>query len=140
AAGQGTLAAWLSHGADPHEIAARQIAVEELRCDVDRRERLALAGADTVSEIDPEYLTAWASRPSTPNLRPLRLAAIGLVAATVTTFLLQGMGVVPPAVFLVAAAVQTAFGAWRREANQGIIRSLELAPAELIALAHLLRE
>jgi len=140
ATGQGTLAAWLCGGADPEEIAARQGAVEELRNDVDRRERLALVGEDAVSAIDPAYLSEWAKRPISGGLSRMRLFAALLVVASATTYVLQGLGVVPPAVFLVALGAQAAFGMWRREQNQSVIRSLELAPAELDSLAILLEQ
>ncbi len=140
AAGQSTLAEWLSRGAEPDEVAARQGAVIELRGDVDRRERLAMIGAEVVTEIDPAYLAEWATRPLSAQLSAKRLAAAALVAASIATFVLQGMGVVPPLVFLIALAAQTAFGAYRRAENHAVCRSLELAPAELESLARLLEE
>lgn len=140
AAGQATLADWLSRGAAPGEIAARQTAIAELRDDCARRERLALIGDDVVAEIDPAYLREWATRPTADHLPLLRAAAAVLVAATAVTFVLQGLGLLPPAVFVAAAAAQTAFGRWRREENQRTLRSLELAPAELGALGELIAE
>ncbi len=138
ASGHGTLAEWLGAPADPGEIAARQVAVEEVRHDNDRREQLALIGEDIVSDVDPAYLADWAGQPTRPDLRTQRWIAAGLVLVTVATFLLQGFGILPPAVFLVALAAQAAFGTRRRDANRDLTRSLELAPDELRALSHLL--
>lgn len=140
ACGQASLAGWLIRGAAPDEVAARQQAVGELRADIDRRERLALAGASGASDIDPAYLSEWAARPLPDHLRYQRAAAVLLVSATATAFVMQGLDMVPPAVFLAAAAAQTAFGLRRRQANQSVARSLELAPIELTTLVCLLHE
>ena len=138
ASGLGTLAFWLSEPADPGEIQARQEAVEELRNDIDRRERLATTGDDVAAEIDPDYLASWSTRAMSADLSTMRPLGLALVAATATTFLLQGLGLISPNVFLAALGLQAAFGARRREANQEVIRSLELAAGELRALAQLL--
>ncbi len=140
AAGLATLAGWLSGPADPAEIGERQRAVEELRPDVERRERLALVGDTEATEFDPDHLVSWSKRPTSAALIGMRVVAATLVAATITTFFLQGLGVVSPEIFLGALAVQGVFGLRRRAANNDVVLSLELAAAELASLAHLLRE
>ncbi len=140
AAGHGTLANWLATAASPDEVAARQVAIAELSADYQRRERLGLIGDDVVSDIDPDYLGKWAGQSGGANLSAQRWIAASLVAVTMATFVLQGLGIVPPAVFLVAVAAQSAFGARRRDANRDLIRALELAPTELSALSHLLQQ
>ncbi len=139
-AGRSTLAEWLAHPAGAVEVAARQSAVAELRGDDDRREQLALIGDADGDAIDPAYLREWAMRPTSPHVPLLRAVAAGLVLASGATFLLQGLGIVPPAVFIAAQAAQAAFGAWRRDANLRVARSLELAPAELDALVSILAQ
>jgi len=140
AAGLATLADWLSGPADPAEIGERQRSVEELRPDVDRRERLALVGDTNASDFDPDHLISWSERPTSAGLATMRVVAAALAATTIATFFLQGLGAINPEIFLGALAVQGAFGLRRRAANSDVVLSLELAAAELASLAHLLRE
>ncbi len=139
-AGLQTLADWLRHPSHPGEVGERQQAVRELTPQNERREHLALIGDLEVSAIDPDYLVEWAARGTSPHLATARPLAAGLVAVTIATFFLQGLGAISPNVFLVALAAQGAFGAWRRHANHDVVGSLELAAAELRALTLLIAE
>ena len=62
-AGEETLAAWLTHAAEPDEVKARQEAVREMVPLLDLRESLAMAGADVRAGVLSDALTAWAGAP-----------------------------------------------------------------------------
>ena len=61
--GEATLAGWLTSGADPLEIQARQAAAGELASALDLREQLAVSGADPRVSVDTDRLIAWAESP-----------------------------------------------------------------------------
>ena len=61
--GEATLARWLTSGADPLEIQARQAAAGELASALDLREQLAVSGADPRVSVDTDRLIAWAESP-----------------------------------------------------------------------------
>ena len=63
--GEDTLAAWLTSGADPAEVLARQEAVADLKPRLDLREAVAVAGADVVA-ADYATLADWGNSPVEP--------------------------------------------------------------------------
>lgn len=84
-AGEETLAAWLRAPAPPQEVRDRQMAVAELRSQLDWREDLALLGAEGPAADDLTTLTAWAAEPAVvPGAA--RVAAWGLTALTLVAF------------------------------------------------------
>jgi hypothetical protein len=62
-AGEDTLARWLLAPASRDEVAARHLAVQELRSLLDLREDLAVLGASVRAEIDPDAAAAWGEAP-----------------------------------------------------------------------------
>ncbi len=62
--GEATLAAWLSAPASPATIYARQAAVADLRDRLDFREKLATAGEEVRSSLQPQLLTEWGAEPT----------------------------------------------------------------------------
>jgi hypothetical protein len=62
--GEATLARWLREPADPALARARQAAVEELRAQLDLRERLAVLAEDARSGVDPVSLARWGEAPA----------------------------------------------------------------------------
>ena len=80
AAGEATLAAWLTTPASAPEIAARQPAVQELSAALDLREQLAVAGADVASAVQTDRLLDWAAAPM-PASRALDVATWGITLA-----------------------------------------------------------
>jgi dTDP-4-dehydrorhamnose reductase len=65
-AGRTKLAQWLLHGADHGEVAARQMAVAEMRSKLDLREELAMRAGDARAHIDTDALMSWAAQPPNP--------------------------------------------------------------------------
>jgi hypothetical protein len=87
-AGEDMLADWLRAPADPGEIRARQLAVEELRPRIDFREDVAVIAAETpVGRTTP--LAAWASAPPVGLPRGLALV-FGVAAALNVLFVAAG--------------------------------------------------
>ncbi len=82
--GEDTLAAWLQHGAEPAEIRARQVAVAELRPQLDLREDMALLGSDLPAGVNFNGVVAWGAAPPLLVARWPRWVAlvIGLVSMT----------------------------------------------------------
>jgi hypothetical protein len=77
AAGEDTLAEWLSRPATHEDAADRQQAVRELSKRLDLREDIALLGEDVRAQVRAEVITRWGAKPPVPFnalLRPLALA------------------------------------------------------------------
>ena len=87
AAGEETLAAWLTHPAATGEVTLRHEAVQELTPALDLREGLGKAGADVREGVHTEALLAWAEGP--PLLYPgwLRWVAVLFAPAVVGALL-----------------------------------------------------
>ena len=84
--GQATLAAWLLESAGPETLCARQMAVKELRGNLDLREEMALLDSRIKTELDPQSLLAWIARPPMLMGRIRPVLAIICAVAAVTTF------------------------------------------------------
>ena len=100
--GEQTLAEWLQRPADPDEIRARQLAVEELQPKLDLREELVLRGADVRAGVDPDIFTRLLAgeggKPLLAKLSTVRLALAGLAAGLIVTLIgwqLLWLSVVP---------------------------------------------
>ena len=65
--GEAMLAGWLTTAADPPEIEARQVAVQELASELDLREQLAISGIDVRASVQTDRLLDWAESPTPPR-------------------------------------------------------------------------
>jgi len=102
--GEQTLAHWLLHPAQPQEIRSRQEAVEELRPRLDLREKLALAGDEARSGIDPRNLVRWSEDPIVLDSRPVRITAAALaIAALAAAGVWAAFGIAEPLLAVGAA-------------------------------------
>jgi hypothetical protein len=96
--GEDAVAEWLCAPADVPTIRRRQQAIEELRRNVDLRERIALLRAEVHEDLDQNRLIAWSREPARP-VRPLirvgavLLALLSLVALAATMF--SSVGISP---------------------------------------------
>ncbi len=134
--GEETLARWLLSPAPPEEIRARQAALEELRPRLDRREELALVGADLRSGISPQALAAWCERPPilvSPAARWAAAALAVLAIATAAVWAVWGF----PGAFLLVLLAETALSLRLRPLVQRIVQSVG-EPAYGLELLHLL--
>ncbi len=78
--GQDRLAAWLLTPASRGDVAARQMAVDELRGRLDLREEAALLDAEGGAG-NQNLLRAWAGIPARPLSSAVRIATVGFSAA-----------------------------------------------------------
>ncbi len=74
--GEDTLANWLLTPAAPVEVAARNAAVDDLRCRLDLREDLAALGEDVRAGVRQDVLTAWAEGAPLLESQAARFVAI----------------------------------------------------------------
>jgi len=81
--GEETLAQWLLSPSSLEQIRERQLAVAELRPQLDLAEDLAVLGEDANVGVHPEALTRWAEAPNRLGPPGLRWLAPALGAATV---------------------------------------------------------
>ena len=104
--GEATLAGWLTGPADPQEIQARQIAVQELGSKLDLREQLALSGVDVRASLQTDRLLDWAESPMPPR-QTLRAVVWFSTAAVLATTLYLALASVwwPLAAAMVLVAV-----------------------------------
>lgn len=139
--GDDTLAHWLMEPASRDEAIARQEAVNELRAQVDLRERLQLVGEDTRAELHPAAMAKWGAAP--PN-RAFPGAAIAMAlsaAAAIVTFglFLAGVADLRPfaVVFAISTGLSLAAGGFVQKVMAGLdsrAKDLHLA-AEVMGLA-----
>jgi hypothetical protein len=87
-AGEDTLARWLLAPASRDEVAARHLAVEELRSLLDLREDLAVLGGTVRAELDPDAAALWGESPEVRFPAGARYVAPVLGAAMVISFAL----------------------------------------------------
>ena len=137
--GEETLAAWLLEPAPVDVIAARQVAVAELRPELDLREDLAVLGPDVRRGVNPLQLAQWGEagpvfrRPGVLRAWALVLGGIGLVTALGWAKL--GWGPWP---FLVVIAIKMLFERRLRRPVNEVLANAEHAGAELALLGTLL--
>ncbi len=82
AAGRETVARWLLEPASAAEVAARQDAARELAHHLDLREDLATIEDRVLAAFGSTELVAWATAPALLPSGALRMAGLGLAAAT----------------------------------------------------------
>jgi hypothetical protein len=134
-AGVHTLAGWLLAPAEPTEVRARRLAVDELRPQLDLQEALALAGDALQGEVDPAVLCAWGERAALRHdggLARVRAWAWGIVVANVAAigWLVAQDQLVPlVGTALVTWVVGRRYGAFTRAIELGVER-----PARELAL------
>jgi hypothetical protein len=135
--GRDTLAAWLCSPANAGEVVARQVAVGELRGQLDLREELAVLAGEVLETKTIDALTSWSDR-DPPALTPWkRRTSLALSCLCVSTFLLWCCSALGPLPFLAALLLERAFArVLRRELRHDF--AAELSGQGLKALAALL--
>jgi hypothetical protein len=136
--GENTLARWLCTPAAAAEIGARQVAVAELRGELDLREDLALTGADLGSRLHPEELARWARSNSEVGSTVWRAIAPLAVLTSVLAYLTYAAGVCGPAPLALALAIQAGIGVSLRPRVQAALRAVELPGRDLALLSQVL--
>lgn len=100
--GEETLAQWLLSPSSLDQIRERQLAVAELRPQLDLAEDLAVLGEDAKVGVHPDALIRWAEAPNRLGPRGLRWLAPALAAAAVVcVFIWAFRGMATPLVLVV---------------------------------------
>jgi len=100
--GEETLAQWLLSPSSLDQIRERQLAVAELRPQLDLAEDLAVRGEDAKVGVHPEALIRWAEAPNRMGPPGLRWLALALAAAAVAcVFIWAFWGMATPLVLVV---------------------------------------
>ena len=138
AGGEAALAGWLLRPAPPQEVAARQVAVVELRDRLDFREDLALLGDDVRTDVRADTLAEWGTSPRQSVAPAARVAVLILTLITTAALIGALFEAVNPWLGLglvaVEAAVAYAFATRATRALEGV----EDRSAELVTLADLI--
>jgi MutS domain V len=136
--GEDALAGWLGEPAEPSIVRRRQEAVEELRGNVDLRERIALLNAKVHDDLDQNRLIDWSREPARP-VRPLiRAGAVCLAALSVAALIAASttdIGIAPFLLTIIADGIVTlSYGRTTRR----MARTADEAASGLAILAQVL--
>jgi hypothetical protein len=136
-AGETALAGWLRQGADIEEIRARQTAVDELRPQLDFRERV-LVGATEAEAVRTAALGRWAAATSPGYARSapwiFGACAVVLVALSAAAY----AAIVPASVVIGWLFVESAVVWLCRRSFQTVVDQIGKPAHDLAALAELL--
>ena len=139
ASGEQTLAEWFRTVADRAEALLRQEAIRELTERLDLREDVALLGEDVRAEVHEARLAEWGSAAPVSFARYLRLVALLLGVAGITTLIGLLAGVVPKAPFAVVLACNLSLGYVVRKRVRHVAAAAE-APGQDLRIFSLLLE
>ena len=137
-AGEDTLAAWLLAPADRGEVLSRQAAVRDLRPRVTLRERLAIAGADVRTAVQPAALVEWADGARLLGGVWPQAAAVALTILTpvaVTAWAMGGPIALPVAALATIALLARAF----RRRTAGVMHAAGRPARELAVVGEVCR-
>jgi hypothetical protein len=132
------LARWLLSAAPPAEIRARQLAIEELRPQLDLREDLEILGSEARAAIDVEALAAWGAEPTLLAEPRARWAAVALSSLALTTLIAWLVWGWSSSLFFVVAIVEVGFAAWFRDRVWRILGAVRKKARDLAVLSTLL--
>ncbi|MCA9111267.1 MAG: hypothetical protein KDA52_15045, partial [Planctomycetaceae bacterium] len=123
--GEDELAKWLQLAADRETILRRQQAVQELRSNIELRERLALLDAEVHNDLDQNALLEWVSIPP-QTLRPaVRLFALLISGTSITLFLCWWFLGTMSSILLISLISQTVFLAVHRRLIMSVLLSVD---------------
>jgi MutS-like protein len=103
--GEDALADWLAKPAEPSTIRRRQEAIEELRRNIDLRERIALLNAEVHDDLDQNRLIEWSREAARPVRPIIRVGALILAALSVAALIAASTTDVGIAPFLLTIIV-----------------------------------
>jgi hypothetical protein len=137
-AGEDTLAGWLVAPATPDEVAARHLAVEELRPLLDLREDLAVLGSAVRSSLDPDAAAAWGEAPEVRFPTGARYVAPVLATVLVISFSLYMAGTFSRTPFLAALLVVLGYAFFLGARTLQVATAVNSPSHDLALLAKLL--
>jgi hypothetical protein len=138
-AGEDTLAGWLLAPASQDEVAARQLAVEELGPLLDLREDLAVIGATVRSGLDPDATAAWGQAPEVRFSAGARYIAPLFGAAMVISFALYLADIFTRTPFLAVLFLEMGYAFFLNSSTSRVTRGVDAPAGDLVLLAELLQ-
>ena len=136
--GEDTLARWLLAPASPDEVAARHVAVQELRSLLDLREDLAVLGATVRSNLNPDATAAWGEAPEVRFPAGARYVAPLFGAAMVISFGLYMADVFTRTPVLAALLLDLAYAFFLGPKTLRVATAVDSPSHDLALLAKLL--
>jgi len=136
--GEQMLADWLLHPAAPDDARRRQTSVNELRPQVDLRERLALAGEEIVGYLDTTQLAAWGRAPSQLSRPWPRLAAACLGTANALSLGAAFLFDAGSGWFALSALASSAFALWWHRPVSQVLEAANAPVHQLNLLAEVI--
>jgi hypothetical protein len=137
-AGENTLAAWLLAPASLEEVAARHLAVEELRPLLDLREDLAVIGATVRSGLDPDATAGWGQAPKVRFPGGARFIAPMFGAAVVISFALYMADIFTRTPFLAVLFLEMGYAFFLNSSTSRVTSAVDAPARDLLLLAELL--
>ena len=137
-AGEDTLARWLLAPATRDEVAARQLAVEELRSRLDLREDLAVIGATVRSNLNPDATAAWGEAPEVRFAAGARYIAPLFGAAMVISFGLYMANIFTRTPVLAVLLLEIGYALFLEASTSRVTHATDSASRDLVLLAELL--
>ncbi len=136
--GEDTLAEWLRAPAEAATIRLRQQAVEELRGNVDLRERIALLHAKVHEDLDQNRLVAWSQEPARPVRVPVRVGALLLALLSLAALVASATSDVGIAPFLFTLIVDGVVSLSYGRRTRRLARTADQAASGLAILSQIL--
>ncbi len=133
--GERILADWLLAPADAQEAQARQAAVVELAPRLDLREDIALLGEDVRSDVHPEKVADWGSRPPIVFPSGLRIVTLCLSIAATGAFLAFFAHLLPLFPFLLVMACNLSLMFLLHERVERVMAGVETPAQDLQILS-----
>ncbi len=137
--GEQMLASWLLQAAPTEDVRRRQASVNELRPQIDLRERLALAGDDIAGYLDTRQLAGWGQAPSALQPGWPRVLAAVLGAANAVTLTAAFLFDAGTGWFAVSAIASAAFALWWRQPVGQVLQAANAPVHQLNLLAEVLQ-
>lgn len=138
-AGEDILARWLLAPASLDEVAARHVAIEELRPLLDLREDLAVLGATVRSNINPDATAAWGEAPEVRFPAGARYIAPLFSAAIVISFGLYMADILTRTPVLVVLFLEIGYALFLDSSTSRVTHATDPASRDLVLLAELLQ-
>jgi len=138
--GEDILARWLLGPASQDDVAARHLAVEELRSLLDLRENLAVLGATVRSGLDPDAAARWGEAPEVLFPSGARYIAPLFGAAMVISFALYMADILTRTPFLAILLLEMGYAFFvLGRATSRVSEAVESPSRDLALLAELLQ-
>jgi hypothetical protein len=138
-AGEDTLARWLLAPSSKDEVAARHVAVEELRSLLDLREDLAVIGATVRSNLNPDATAAWGQAPEVRFPAGAQYIAPLFGAAMVISFALYMADIFTRTPFLAVLFLEMGYAFFLNSNTSRVTRAVDAPADDLRLLAELLQ-